>query len=141
MSCTKWRLFIGSRKGDKEIAGTEWIVLGKVTLLWTSTGICQVDYLTGANQNILDSLIKLPFLGETQTSIKLGINSQFSDVGFAQVTPFWVCCFFFNMGQRNLDNDVRKGENHIRRTLGKWVSWKPVEEDLICTGQLTCDHP
>jgi len=54
MSCTKWKTFIGSRKGDKEVTSTEWIVSGKVTLLWASTGICQVDYLTGANQNIPD---------------------------------------------------------------------------------------
>ena len=59
-------------------------------------GVCQVDYLTSADQEVPDWPVKLPFLGEVETAFRLGIKSQFSDVGSAQVTPFEACCLIFN---------------------------------------------
>ena len=39
--------------------------------------------------------VKITFLGEPETVIRLAIKSWFADVGLAQVTPFWACHLFF----------------------------------------------
>lgn len=54
------------------------------------------DYLTGAKQKIPDWLVKITFLEEPETAIRLGTKSWFSDMVLAQVTPLGVCCLLFN---------------------------------------------
>lgn len=41
-------------------------------------------------------LAKVTSPGEVRTTVRLGIKSWFADVDLAQVTPFGVCCLFFN---------------------------------------------
>lgn len=41
--------------------------------------------------------LKVVFLEEAETAIRLDIKSQFADVKLAQVTPFWVCCRLFHL--------------------------------------------
>ena len=56
--------------------------------------IYQVEHFITVDQKILDQLIKITFLGETETVIGLDTKFQFS-MGLAQVTPFWACCLSF----------------------------------------------
>lgn len=47
-----------------------------------TAGSMRVDYFTTADQTIADRL-EIIFLGEDETAIRLGIRSQFGDVGFS----------------------------------------------------------
>ena len=76
---------------SKEITSDEWIVSGKVTFLWGTAGVYEVDYLNTADQTIADRL-EITFLGEDETAIRLGIKSQFGDVGLVRVTPVGASC-------------------------------------------------
>ena len=67
----------------------------EVTYIWGTGGRYQVDSLTSAHQNIPDWLFKIKFLGEAESAVRLGIKSQFGDVGLAQMTPFGACYRFF----------------------------------------------
>ena len=78
---------------SKEITSDEWIVSGKVTFLWGTAGVYEVDYFTTADQTIADRL-EITFLGEDETAIRLGIKSQFGDVGLVWVTPVGASCVF-----------------------------------------------
>ena len=78
---------------SKEITSDEWIVSGKVTFLWGTAGVYEVDYFTTADQTIADRL-EITFLGEDETAIRLGIKSQFGDVGLVWVTPDGASCVF-----------------------------------------------
>ena len=40
----------------------------------------QVDYITSADQVILEWLVKITFLGEAETAIRISIKSCFSDL-------------------------------------------------------------
>lgn len=42
-----------------------------------------MHHLTSADQEILDWLVKITFLGEAKTAIRIGIKSQFDDIGLA----------------------------------------------------------
>ena len=77
--------------GAKEITSDEWIVSGKVIFLWGTAGVYEVDYFTTADQTIADRL-EITFLGEDETAIRLGIKSQFGDVGLVRVTPVGASC-------------------------------------------------
>ena len=78
---------------SKEITSDEWIVSGKVTFLWGTAGVYEVDYFTTVDQTIADRL-EITFLGEDETAIRLGIKSQFGDVGLVWVTPVGASCVF-----------------------------------------------
>ena len=53
-SCTKRKTFIGRREKDKEVTSEEGTVRGKATFLWGTAGVSQADYVTSADQVILD---------------------------------------------------------------------------------------
>lgn len=57
-------------------------------------GVDYADYLTSAEQVILDTLVKISLSREIEIVIKLGIKSWFGDMGLVQGTPFWACCLF-----------------------------------------------
>ena len=61
--------------GNQGTILTELIVSGNVTFLWRMTAVCQVGYLTGADQEIPDGLVKITFLGKNETAVRLGIVS------------------------------------------------------------------
>lgn len=94
----KWESFIGRKEQDKEVTSQPWIVSGKVTFLLGKEGVYQDDNLAGVDQVIPDWLIKITFLGQTESAIRLGIKSQFDDVGLAQVTPYGACFLFLTKG-------------------------------------------
>lgn len=106
MSCTKWSL---GCIANKEVVSTESIVSRKVILIWATQGsITQITSVV-LTRTFQTDWLKITFLGEAETLVKLSIKSQFGDLGLAQVTPFGDCCFFFfNMGQRNPESVVRK---------------------------------
>lgn len=107
-SHTKWKASIGRRGWEKEVTSKEWIVSGKVIFLWWMAGVCQLDYLTSADQVSPDWLVKITFLAEAETTVRLGIKSQFCDVGLAEVTPFGAYFFFFlTEGKTNLNSNSR----------------------------------
>ena len=58
-------------------------------------GSYQMGYLTSADQEIPDWLVKISFLAEVETVNRLGIKSWFDGMDLAQVTPSWACCLFF----------------------------------------------
>lgn len=48
--------------------------------LWGWQMSYQVDYITSADQVILEWLIKITFLGEAETAVRISIKSCFSDL-------------------------------------------------------------
>ena len=65
---------------------------------WTTREVPKgfiICYLTGPNWEIPHLLVKIPILGKVEITVRFGIKSWFGDMGLAQVTPFWTCCFFF----------------------------------------------
>lgn len=85
----------GRQRSEKEVSSKEWIVSGEVTFLWGKAGVCQADYLTSADQ-VTSDWLKVTFLRESETTIRLDVKSWFGDMALAQGTPFWACCLFFN---------------------------------------------
>lgn len=65
-------------------------------LIFQKERVYHVDYLTSDDQEIPDWLVKITFLEEPETAIRLGTKSWFSDMVLAQVTPLGVCCLLFN---------------------------------------------
>lgn len=65
----------------------------QVTYFWGSERGYQ-NSLSSAEQEIPNCLIKIKFLGETETAIRLGIKYWFGDVDLAQRTPFGASCLF-----------------------------------------------
>lgn len=51
----------------------------------------QAGYLTTADQVIPDGLVKITFLGEAESAIKLVLS-----LGLLTWTPFWASCLFKN---------------------------------------------
>lgn len=60
-----------------------------------TAGVYEVDYFTTADQTIADRL-EITFLGEDETAIRLGIRSQFGDVGFSMSDSSQSLLFFNN---------------------------------------------
>lgn len=59
------------------------IISGEVTFLWGKAGVYLVDYLTHLGQEIPGRWVKAAFLGEAETTIRLGIKSQCADMGLS----------------------------------------------------------
>lgn len=60
-------------------------------------GFYDMDHLTTADQGILARLVKIIFLGEVETVLRLGNKVWFANVGLAEVSPpLGACCLFFN---------------------------------------------
>lgn len=52
------------------------------------------DYLIGADQEVPNWLIKIPLLVKAETTVRLGIKSGFSNMGFNTSDTIWgVWCF------------------------------------------------
>ena len=66
----------------------------RLFLLWGAERVYQADYLTGVDHEIPDWPVKIIFLGEFETLVKLGIKSWFDYVGLPQIVTFWVYCLF-----------------------------------------------
>ena len=58
-------------------------------------GVYPADYFISTDQLTPDRPVKILFLGEVETVVKLGIKSWFDYVGLPQIVTFWVCCLFF----------------------------------------------
>lgn len=54
----------------------------------------QTDYLTSADQEILDQLVNMPLLGEAKTAIWLVINFWFGYVAYQKLLYFVVFYIF-----------------------------------------------
>lgn len=62
--------------------------MGKSGVVSGVEGGYQMNSLTSADQEIPDWLVKIKFLGEAETAIRLDIKYWFGDVDLAQRTPF-----------------------------------------------------
>lgn len=71
------------------------VICGKIILTGGTTGVYQADYFISTDQLTPDWPVKILFLGEVETLVKLGIKSWFDCVGLPQIVTFWVCCLFF----------------------------------------------
>ena len=97
-SFTKWKTFMCRRRQDMEIISKEWIISGRVTFLWRMARVYLTDYLTSSDQEIPPWLIKITFLGEAETVIKIGVKYWFGDVALAKwlhLEPVFFSFFFF----------------------------------------------
>lgn len=83
------RLLLAEEGRDKEKAD-------HLTFLWAMEGFCDMDHLTTADQGIPHWLVKITFLGEVKTAVRIGIKFWFGHVGPAEALPFGACCLFFN---------------------------------------------
>ena len=90
-------MFIVIRGPEKEVSSKEWNVSGKVTFLWGRKGSLELKTSLVRSRQFQMDWLKITSLGEAETAIRSGIKSWFADVDLAQVTPFGVCCLFFNM--------------------------------------------
>ena len=91
-----------------EIITKEWIISDKVTFLWRMARVYLTDYLTSSEQEIPPWLIKITFLGEAETAIKIGIKYWFSDVGLAKwlhLKPVFFL-FFFLTGRSSIKLNI-----------------------------------
>lgn len=69
-------------KGSKMKKRSKIKLFQAVTFLQGKVGIYQADYLTNADQVIQIDQLNATFLGETETAIRLGIKSWFTDMEF-----------------------------------------------------------
>ena len=68
-------------------------------------------------------MFKIPFLGEAETVIKLGIKSLVGDMGLSTSDSIWVLLsFFFNMC---LEVEKRRGDGNFKH------GWKLIKELLF----------
>ena len=86
------------QKGRREELAKSGSFSDKITSLWGANcrGLWGI-YIPSADQGIPDCLVKIIFLWEAETAIRLGIKSPFGMVGLAQVTPFGPVVFFWTV--------------------------------------------
>lgn len=76
----KFKYLIGFIHLFKEDVSSEgWIISGKFIYLWKTEGVCQTDCLTSIDQLMQINWLKITFLGEAKTAVRLGMKSWFAD--------------------------------------------------------------
>lgn len=76
----------------KEVSSKGWIISGKFIYLWKTEGVYQTDYLTINNQVMQINWLKITFLGEATTAIRLGTKSSFADWGPSTSDSLGIYC-------------------------------------------------
>lgn len=117
------------------------VICGKIILTGGTTGVYQADYFVSTDQLTPDWPVKILFLGEVETLVKLGIKSWFDCVGLPQIVTFWVCCLFFKnrrgKQKKKLTLPVSRWRNHVQcmsfESPKIWLSvtWRNTEGKLI----------
>lgn len=76
----------------KEVSSKDWIISGKFIYLWKTEGVYQTDYLTIIDQVMQINWLKITFLGEATTAIRLGTKSWFADWGPSTSDSLGIYC-------------------------------------------------
>lgn len=105
-------IFIGRREQEQESCNWQKgrLVIARLLFLSEMTGVS--DYLTSADQGILNWLI--------WDFISRGTKSHFRDRGLSLVTPLCACCLVFNRNYMNMYHNY-KAVSESKNQVQVWI--------------------